>query len=71
METDNWYLQHQRRIMREVRLAIPHFRKVVVKAYGKDAGEAIAKETMRRFEALLPDIPFIGGDENRLTMTST
>jgi hypothetical protein len=68
METDNWYLQHQRRIRREARLAIPHFRKVVVNAYGKDAGEAIAKETMRRFEALLPDIPYIGGDENRLTM---
>jgi hypothetical protein len=67
MEIDNWYLQHRRRIMREVKLAIPHFRKLVAKSCGKDAGEAIAKETMQRFEALLPDIPYIGGDENRLT----
>jgi len=67
MEGENWYLQHKPRIMREVRLAIPHFRKLVVKTYGKDAGEAIAKETMQRFEALLPDIPYIGGSENRLT----
>lgn len=69
MEAENWYLQHKPRIMREVRLAIPHLRKPCVKTYGKDAGEAIAKETMQRFEALLPDIPYIGGDENRLTKT--
>ncbi len=68
MELDNWYLQHKPRIMREVRLAIPHFRKLFAKAHGKDAGEAITKQTMQRFEALLPDIPYIGGDENRLTM---
>lgn len=68
MEADNWYLQNKPRIMRQVKVAIPHFRKLFVKAYGKDAGEAIAKETMRRFEALLPDIPYIGGDENQLTM---
>lgn len=67
MEAENWYLQNKPRIMREVRFAIPHFRKLFVKAYGKDAGEAIAKETMQRFEVLLPDIPYIGGDENRLT----
>lgn len=68
MEAENWYLRNKPRIMREVRVAIPHFRKLFVKAYGKDAGEAIAKETMQRFEALLPDIPYIGGDENHLTM---
>lgn len=57
MEAENWYLQNKPRIMREARFAIPHFRKLFVKAYGKDAGEAIAKETMQRFEVLLPDIP--------------
>ena len=67
MEAESWYLQNKPRIMREVRVAIPHFRKLFVKAYGKDAGEAIAKETMQRFEALLPDIPYIGGDKNYLT----
>jgi L-2-amino-thiazoline-4-carboxylic acid hydrolase len=69
VEAENWYLQNKPRIMREVRLAIPHFRKLVVKTYGNDAGEAVVKETMRRFEALLPDIPYIGGNENRLTAT--
>jgi hypothetical protein len=67
MEAENWYLQNKPRIMREVRFAIPHFRKLFVKAYGKDAGEAIARETMQRFEVLLPGIPYVGGDENRNT----
>jgi hypothetical protein len=63
----NWYLGHRSRIMREVRFALPHFRKRVVEAYGKAEGEAIAREAMQRFEALLPDLPYIGGDENRNT----
>jgi hypothetical protein len=29
--------------------------------------EDVVKETIQRFEALLPDIPYIGGDENILT----
>jgi hypothetical protein len=69
MEPDNWYLQHRRRIMREIRLAMPHYRKLFVKTYGKEEGEAIARDAIQRFEALLPDIPYIGGDENRLTRT--
>ena len=67
MEAGNWYLQNKPRIMREVKVATPHFRKLFVKAYGKDAGEATANEAMRRFEVLLPDIPYIGGDANHLT----
>lgn len=67
MDTDNWYLQHKRRIMREVRLAVPHYRKVLARAYGKEVGEAIAGDAIERFEALLPGIPYVGGDGNRLT----
>ena len=31
--------------------------------------EAIARDVIERFEALLPGIPYVGGDENRLTKT--
>jgi len=63
-ETGNWYLENKPRIMRQVRLALRHFRKHVVEVYGKEEGEAIARETLQRFEALLPDIPYIGGAQN-------
>jgi len=69
MATDNWYLLNKPRIMREVRLAVPHYRKPFVKAYGKEAGEAVARDAIERFEAMLPGIPYIGGDESRLTKT--
>jgi hypothetical protein len=50
--------------MWDVRLAFRHYRKHLAEAYGKADGEAIVKESLQRFEALLPDIPFIGGVGN-------
>jgi hypothetical protein len=67
METENWYVVNKPRIIRQVRFALRHYRRQFVAAYGKAEGEAIARESMERFEALLPDIPYIGGDENPLT----
>lgn len=67
METENWYLEHKSRIMWETRFILRNARKHLVAAYGKVEGEAIQKESLQRFEALLPDIPYIGGDENRET----
>ena len=67
MAPGNWYLRHRSGIMREVRFALPHYRKHLVEAYGKTEGEAIASETMQRFEVLLADLPYIGGDENSNT----
>lgn len=64
MGSENWYLEHQSRIMREMRLMLRHYRKHLAEAYGKEEGEAIARETVQRFEVLLPDLPYIGGDEN-------
>ena len=67
MAPENWYRRHKSRIMREVRFVSRPYRKLFVSTYGKEAGEAVATETMQRFEALLPDIPYIGGDENPMT----
>jgi hypothetical protein len=67
MEAGNWYLENKPKIMRQVRFALRHFRKHFVEAYGKADGDAVAREAFQRFEALLPDIPYIGGDENPLT----
>jgi hypothetical protein len=67
MEAGSWYLENKPKIMRQVRFTLRHFRKHLVEAYGKEEGEAIASETVQGFEALLPDLPYIGGDENTLT----
>jgi len=67
MDSRSWYLQNKPKIMRQVRSALRHHRTQFVEAYGKAEGEAIASESMQRFEALLPDLPYIGGDENSNT----
>ena len=64
METEDWYLQHKSKIMREVRFALRHYKKHLAEAYVKAEGEAVVKESLQLFEALLPDIPYIGGVEN-------
>jgi len=67
MTTENWYLKNKARIMREIRFAIPHYRRCIAQAYGKNVADAVVAETIQRFEALLPEIPYIGGSENILT----
>lgn len=64
MATDNWYLKHKARIMWDVRLAFRHYRKHLAAAYGEAEGKAIVAESLEHFEALLPDLPYIGGGEN-------
>lgn len=67
MPTEDWYLKNKSKIMRQVRFALRSYRTEFEKAYGKAEGEAISRETLQRFEVLLPDLPYIGGDENRLS----
>ncbi len=67
MTTDNWYLKNKPRILREIKSAIPHYRKFIAQDYGKDIAESVVSETIQRFEALLSGIPYIGGSENILT----
>ncbi|HLO30479.1 MAG TPA: L-2-amino-thiazoline-4-carboxylic acid hydrolase [Anaerolineales bacterium] len=67
MTLENWYLKNKSRIMREVKVAIPHYKKFLVQAYGMDVAKTVVKETLQRFEDLLPELPYIGGDENILT----
>jgi L-2-amino-thiazoline-4-carboxylic acid hydrolase-like protein len=67
MTLENWYLKNKPRIMREIKFAIPHYKKFIAQAYGSDVAEVVVAETLQRFEILLPNVPYIGGNENTLT----
>jgi hypothetical protein len=69
VETENWYSQHKTRIMWQTRFILRHSRKHLVAAYGQVEGEAILEESLQRFEVLLPDIPYIGGADNKETQS--
>lgn len=64
---ENYYVTHAMRIQREVQMGIPHYKRFVLEAYGPDLAESIVKETMEWFSALLPQTPYIGGEDNHLT----
>jgi adenosylmethionine-8-amino-7-oxononanoate aminotransferase len=64
---NSYYLQNEKRILREIKLALPHYRRFIAEAYGVELADSVVNETLERFAALLPGIPYIGGDENRLT----
>jgi hypothetical protein len=44
-----------------------YWRPVIAIQYGADFAETLLREAREEFEALLPHIPYIGGDENHLT----
>jgi len=69
MGSDFWYVRHKGRFMRLVRFYFRPFRKPLAEAYGEAAGKAIARDALGRFEVLLPDIPYIGGGGNSMTIT--
>ncbi len=66
---DYWYRRHKGRFMRLARFYYRPFRKPLAEAYGKTAAELIAGDALKRFEGLLPDIPYIGGGKNSMTVT--
>jgi hypothetical protein len=44
-----------------------HAEGILVSSYGEEFAASVAAETDRELERLIPEIPYIGGDENRLT----
>jgi hypothetical protein len=40
---------------------------VIARQFGEDFADIILREARERFESLIPQIPYIGGDENHLT----
>ena len=54
-------------ILESLRGAWEHAEGVLVSSYGKEFAASVTTETDRELERLIPEIPYIGGDENRLT----
>lgn len=67
MNAENYYLKNKKRILREIKFAIPHYKRLAEEMYGADLANAVVAETLQRFETLLPELPDIGGKDNRLT----
>ncbi len=65
--SSDYYTHNAERILAGARLIMDAARQSAVELFGMDEAEHIVPPAMQRFERMLPEIPYIGGDANRLT----
>src|SRR5512139_313478 len=56
-------LSRKSRLLREFDLCVKYSRPVLARYYGEENVQALAAETRREFESLIPQLPYIGGKQ--------
>lgn len=62
-----YYLAHKAGLLDGFDQEARHWQPVMAALLGAEPAGAVLKDARERFEALIPQIPYIGGDENHLT----
>ena len=63
----NYYTARKSKLLKDFGNVAKVMKKVLVSHYGDEFTEVVAGETRQEFEALIPQLPYIGGGKNRLT----
>jgi hypothetical protein len=66
-EGTEYYLSRKDELLRDFDAEARDWRRVLVEDYGDEFAAAVLRQARQRFAALIPQIPYIGGDENHLT----
>ena len=64
---NNYYLKKKRTLMRTFDAVIKLSTRILINKFGEEKFKEISTITRKQFESLLPKIPYIGGNKNRLT----
>ena len=64
---DDYYTSRKSKLLRDFDKTAKRLRKILVSYYGDDLADTIARETRQEYEALIPELPYIGGKKNLLT----
>jgi hypothetical protein len=64
---ENYYIRKKVPLLRQFRRAARHAQVPLIRRYGSDFADAVTVETRREYEALIPELPYIGGKANPLT----
>lgn len=64
---DEYYTARKPELLKAFDEESQHWRPTIVVQYGEDFAHTLIERSREEFEALLPHIPYIGGDENHLT----
>jgi pimeloyl-ACP methyl ester carboxylesterase len=62
-DADNYYLRRREWLLREFDLAVRRTRHVVAARYGVEGADEIIAETRQEYDALIPQLPYIGGKQ--------
>ena len=66
---NNYYINKKMELLKKFDEEALVWGPVVIKQYGEEPADNILQEARKQFEDLIPQIPYIGGDENRRTET--
>ncbi len=62
MDTD-YYLSRKRKLLKEFDKTLSRVRRLFASRYGEEAVEAMLKEARQEYEALIPQLPYVGGKQ--------
>jgi len=62
-----YYASRRSELLKEFGKDARHWGKVIASHHGDDLAKAIVREAREEYGAMIPTIPYIGGDENHLT----
>jgi hypothetical protein len=61
---DDYYVAQRSRLLRDFDKNEKYSRRILASHCGDDLADTILKETRREYEALIPEIPYVGGNKN-------
>ena len=64
---DNHYISRKSKLLKDFDRTAKRIESVLAPRYGNALSGTLLKETRREYEALIPELPYIGGKKNRLT----
>jgi len=66
-EGKEYYLSRKSEILTQFDTHARAWRRFLAASYGDEFAEAVLRDAREQYEALIPEIPYIGGDENPMT----
>ncbi len=65
---ENYYTSQARKLLKDFdKYTRKHARKTIASNYGDHVTDTLLREGRQEYEALIPELPYIGGKKNRLT----
>jgi hypothetical protein len=68
VKPEDYYRVKREAILKDIDSILGHFQKASADKFGAELSQKLVGETRARFEQQLPDLPYIGGEQNELTV---